>query len=103
MCSLGNLCRNVLRHPSQIYEGILEGLLVLQYYFILEIENLFDGQLAIMYGILLLKWKNYSRVFRQPDSQLGFIYSDWITMGMLQSIFLSICVILYMKIRNINS
>jgi len=57
-----------------------------------------------MYGISYSVGRILAEFFRQPDSQLGFIYSNWVTMGMLQSVFtLGICVILYMKVRKINS
>ena len=94
----------VLRHPSQIYEAILEGLLVFIILVYIRKRKSFDGQLAIMYGILYSIGRIIAEFFRQPDSQLGFIYSNWITMGILQSLFvLGICLILYFKIKRINS
>ena len=94
----------VLRHPSQIYEAILEGLLVFAILVYIRKRKSFDGQLALMYGILYSITRIIAEFFRQPDTQLGFIYSNWLTMGILQSlIVLGICVILYGKIRKINS
>lgn len=94
----------VLRHPSQIYEAILEGLLVFAILVYLRKRKTFDGQLALMYGILYSTTRIIAEFFRQPDSQLGFIYSNWLTMGILQSlVVLIICMILYVKIRKINS
>ena len=95
---------NVLRHPSQLYEAILEGLLVFAILVYIRKRKSFDGQLALMYGILYSMTRIIAEFFRQPDSQLGFIYSNWLTMGILQSsVILVICVILYVKIRKINS
>ena len=95
---------NVLRHPSQLYEAILEGLLVFAILVYIRKRKSFDGQLALMYGILYSITRIIAEFFRQPDSQLGFIYSNWLTMGILQSsVILVICVILYVKIRKINS
>lgn len=94
----------VLRHPSQIYEAILEGLVVFAILVYLRKRKTFDGQLALMYGILYSTTRIIAEFFRQPDSQLGFIYSSWLTMGILQSlVVLIICIILYVKIRKINS
>ncbi len=94
----------VLRHPSQIYEAILEGLLVFIILVYIRKRKSFDGQLAIMYGILYSIGRIVAEFFRQPDSQLGFIYSNWLTMGILQPLFvLGICLILYVKIKRINS
>jgi phosphatidylglycerol:prolipoprotein diacylglycerol transferase len=95
---------NVLRHPSQLYEAILEGLLVFAILVYIRKRKSFNGQLALMYGILYSITRIIAEFFRQPDSQLGFIYSNWLTMGILQSsVILVICMILYVKIRKINS
>ena len=89
----------VLRHPSQIYEGILEGLLVFAILVYIRKRKSFNGQLAIMYGILYSIGRIIAEFFRQPDTQLGFIYSNWLTMGIIQSfVVLSACIILYMKV-----
>ncbi len=94
----------VLRHPSQIYEAILEGLLVFAILVYIRKRKSFEGQLALMYGILYSSTRIIAEFFRQPDTQLGFIYSNWLTMGILQSlVVLAICVILYVKIKKINS
>ena len=94
----------VLRHPSQIYEAILEGLLVFAILVYIRKRKSFEGQLALMYGILYSSTRIIAEFFRQPDTQLGFIYSNWLTMGILQSlIVLAICMILYVKIKKINS
>ena len=90
----------VLRHPSQIYEGILEGLLVFAILVYIRKRKSFNGQLAIMYGILYSIGRIIAEFFRQPDTQLGFIYSNWLTMGIIQSfVVLSACIILYMKVN----
>ena len=94
----------VLRHPSQIYEAILEGLVVFIILVYLRKRKTFNGQIALMYGILYSTARIIAEFFRQPDTQLGFIYSNWLTMGILQSfVVLVICVVLYVKIRKINS
>lgn len=76
----------VLRHPSQIYEAILEGLLVFIVLFYYRKRKSFDGELAIMYGILYSTMRIIAEFFREPDLQLGFLYSNWLTMGILISI-----------------
>ena len=94
----------VLRHPSQIYEAILEGLVVFVILVYLRKRKTFNGQIALMYGILYSTARIIAEFFRQPDTQLGFIYNNWLTMGILQSfVVLVICVVLYVKIRKINS
>ncbi len=94
----------VLRHPSQIYEAILEGLVVFTILVFLRKRKIFDGQLALMYGILYSIARIISEFYREPDTQLGFIYSNWLTMGILQSIIvLGICLIILINKRKMNS
>lgn len=76
---------NNLRHPSQLYEAILEGLFVFLILVYLRKRKTFDGQLAIMYGILYATARIIAEFYREPDSQIGFLYGEWLTMGMLQS------------------
>jgi phosphatidylglycerol:prolipoprotein diacylglycerol transferase len=38
-----------------------------------------------MYGVLYSVMRIIAEFFREPDLQLGFIYSNWLTMGMLIS------------------
>ena len=75
----------VLRHPSQLYEAFLEGVVVFIILALYRKRKSFDGQLALMYGILYSCARITAEFFRQPDVQLGFLYQDWLTMGMLQS------------------
>lgn len=83
--SWGIYVDGVLRHPSQIYEAILEGLVVFAILVYFRNKKSFDGQLALMYGILYSLMRITAEFFRQPDVQLGFLYSNWLTMGILQS------------------
>ena len=100
----GIYVNNTLRHPSQIYEAILEGLVVFTILVYIKKRKTFDGQLALMYGILYSFMRIVAEFFRQPDSQLGFLYSNWLTMGILQStIVLGICLIIYFKMKKTNS
>lgn len=97
--SWGIYVDGVLRHPSQLYEAILEGLLVFIILTFYRKRKKFDGQLAIMYGILYSTARIISEFFRQPDIQLGFLYSDWLTMGILQSsVVLVVCLFFYKKV-----
>ncbi|RBQ28711.1 prolipoprotein diacylglyceryl transferase [Aliarcobacter vitoriensis] len=94
--SWGIYVDGVLRHPSQIYEAILEGLVVFAILVYLRKRKTFDGQLALMYGILYAIARIIAEFYRQPDSQLGFLAGNWLTMGILQSlVILIICLSLY--------
>ena len=75
------------RHPSQLYEAALEGLLLLLVlaWFIrrgaLKRPGLVTGVFAIGYGLT----RCFCELFREPDAQLGFLWGG-LTMGMLLSI-----------------
>ncbi len=93
----------VLRHPSQLYEGFLEGIVVFIILFLYRKRKQFNGELAIMYGFLYSIARIISEFFRQPDIQLGFIYGGWLTQGMLLSSILaliSILTFIYVKRKN---
>tara|TARA_R110002050_G_scaffold295488_2_gene454375 strand:- start:33 stop:470 length:438 start_codon:yes stop_codon:yes gene_type:complete len=81
----GIYVNGVLRHPSQIYEAFLEGLVIFLILVYFRNRKKFDGQLAIIYALCYSLARITAEFFRQPDVQLGFIYDGWLTMGMLQS------------------
>lgn len=92
----------VLRHPSALYEAVLEGLIVFIIIYFLRNKKRFDGQLAITYVIIYSIGRIIAEFFRQPDIQLGFLFgTQWLTMGILISaVFAVLCSILYIKILN---
>jgi phosphatidylglycerol:prolipoprotein diacylglycerol transferase len=71
------------RHPSQLYEAALEGLLlfVLLWWYSskprprMAVASLF----LVGYGVA----RFVVEFFRQPDADKGFIFFDWMTMGQL--------------------
>ena len=89
---------NTLRHPSQIYEAILEGLFVFLLLAYFRNKKSFDCQIALMYGMFYSIARIIAEFFREPDIQLGFLYSNWLTMGILQSsIILGICLFIFSR------
>lgn len=88
----GIYVNGVLRHPSQIYEAILEGLLVFIILYLYRNRKKFDGQLALMYVGLYSAARIVAEFFREPDIQLGFLYgTSWLTMGILISSIFVVC------------
>jgi len=75
------------RHPSQLYEASLEGLLLLALLAVairmgaLRRPGLIIGLFAMIYAVL----RSFCEYFREPDAQLGFLWGG-LTMGMLLSI-----------------
>jgi phosphatidylglycerol:prolipoprotein diacylglycerol transferase len=74
------------RHPSQLYQALLEGLLlfiILWFYSRKPRPTMaVSGAFLLGYGIL----RSIAELFREPDAHLGFIAFDWLTMGQLLSI-----------------
>jgi len=75
------------RHPSQLYQAALEGLLLFLLLYLLvrlgalRMRGLLSGVFLIGYGLARL----VGELFRQPDAHLGFILGP-ITMGQLLSL-----------------
>lgn len=71
------------RHPSQLYEAGLEGLLLfaLLWWFARRPRPRMavSGLFLAGYGA----FRFFAEFFRQPDAHLGFIAFDWLTMGQL--------------------
>ena len=90
---------SVARHPSQIYEAILEGLIlfILINYLALKKQLLFktgyiSGLFLIAYSILRI----FSENFREPDIHLGYFF-NYFSMGIILSsiTFLAGCFIIF--------
>jgi phosphatidylglycerol:prolipoprotein diacylglycerol transferase len=75
------------RHPSQLYEAALEGLVLLAVLLVLvrggalKRPGTIIGAFALGYGIIRV----FCELFREPDAQLGFLWQG-LTMGMLLSL-----------------
>jgi phosphatidylglycerol:prolipoprotein diacylglycerol transferase len=75
------------RHPSQLYEAALEGLVlfIVLALFVrggaLKRPGLIVGIFAICYALA----RSFCELFREPDAQLGFLWGG-LTMGMLLSV-----------------
>jgi phosphatidylglycerol---prolipoprotein diacylglyceryl transferase len=78
----------VSRHPSQIYEALLEGILLFVLLFVLAVPfkarrwpGLLSGAFLIGYGTTRI----LAEFFREPDPQLGFLWGG-ATMGQILSV-----------------
>ena len=93
---------DVLRHPSQIYEAIFEGLIIFiviffiikkKYYTFINVSSLF----LIMYGF----FRFIIEFYREPDSHLGFIFIN-ISMGQLLCLPMIILGLMFVKKNNVR-
>ncbi|WP_425985017.1 prolipoprotein diacylglyceryl transferase [Ensifer sp. R-19] len=77
------------RHPSQLYEAALEGLVLLGVlsWFIYRRQALKSPGLVT--GIFVLGYalsRIFIEFFREPDAQIGYLVGGWLTMGMVLSL-----------------
>jgi phosphatidylglycerol:prolipoprotein diacylglycerol transferase len=74
------------RHPSQLYEFGLEGIVLFAVLWVFSRKPrpryAVSGLFALLYGL----FRFGIEFVREPDVQLGFIAFDWLTMGQLLSI-----------------
>jgi len=74
------------RHPSQLYQAFLEGFLLA---FILLVFSRKNRPTAAVTGLFLLGYgllRFVAEFFREPDSHIGYLAGQWLTMGMLLSL-----------------
>ena len=76
------------RHPSQLYEALLEGVVIFIVLYALSRRvpprprGTFLGVFLVLYGAF-----RFSVEFvREPDAQLGYLWGGWLTMGQLLSL-----------------
>ena len=74
------------RHPSQLYQAALEGLLLFVIVWVFARKPRPAGAVGGLFlaGYAVFRW--IAEFFREPDAQLGFIAFDWLTMGQLLSL-----------------
>ncbi len=81
---------NFPRHPSQIYEAILEGLvLFLILNFLIFKKKMSPGLISSLFLILYSIFRIISEQFREPDEHLGYLFQIF-SMGSLLSLFVII-------------
>lgn len=89
---------NVARHPSQLYEALLEGVVLFLVLLYLShrssngkpledggeplYQGTFLGVFLLLYGV----FRFVVEFFRLPDAHLGYLWGGWLTMGQLLSV-----------------
>ena len=77
---------NLPRHPSMLYQAVLEGLVVFVLLWRYSARPRPPMAVSAMFLLLFGSFRIFNEFFRQPDAQLGFIAFDWLTMGQLLSL-----------------
>jgi phosphatidylglycerol:prolipoprotein diacylglycerol transferase len=68
------------RHPSQLYEGVLEGIVLFFIIFYLHRKQKFYGVVSAVFLLGYGGFRFIVEFFREPDAQLGY-YFQYFTMG----------------------
>lgn len=74
------------RHPSQLYEFILEGVLLFVILFSLALKPRKEGTLTALFLIFYGIFRSFIEFFREPDFTQGFLAWGWLTKGQLLSL-----------------
>ncbi len=91
---------NTLRHPSQLYECLLEGviLFILMNLIFFRKKNK-TGTVSFAFLFFYGTFRSISEIFREPDIQIGYLTGS-LSMGMLLSLtMIFISIIFYYKIN----
>jgi phosphatidylglycerol:prolipoprotein diacylglycerol transferase len=88
--SINPLCTGVweafARHPSPLYQAFAEGLVLFVVVWLVssrpQATGVVSGVFLAGYGVM----RFCTEFFRQPDSHLGYLAFDWLTMGQLLSL-----------------
>ena len=83
---LAGQLNNEARHPSQLYEVCLEGVVLFAVLWIYSRKPrpryAVSGLFALLYGL----FRFGVEFVREPDAQLGFVAFNWLTMGQILSL-----------------
>ena len=94
---------SIPRHPSQLYECFLEGVILFILMNLIYFKGYKTGTVSFAFLFFYGIFRFISEIFREPDAHLGYLIG-WLSMGMLLSllmIFLSI--ILFYKSNEVQS
>ena len=78
-----------LRHPSQLYEALFEGVLLFIILWSMRKKIRIPGRLFSLYLIGYGVIRFFLEFFRQPDQQLGFVIG-YFTMGQILCLIMAI-------------
>lgn len=74
------------RHPSQLYEGLLEGLVLFLLIWLYSSKKRSPGKVSGLFLLCYAVIRFLVEFVREPDAHLGYVLLDFITMGQMLSI-----------------
>ena len=93
---------NLSRHPSQLYEAFLEGIVLFVLINFLFLKKNFNyGLISFLFLIFYGIFRIVSEFFREPDKHIGYIF-DFISLGSLLSVGMMIFAIIFILKINLN-
>ena len=81
------LVDNIPRHPSMLYEAVLEGIVL--FIILLFLSRKYINTPGFLTSIFLIFYSIFRFIVefvRVPDSHIGYLWGDWLTMGQLLSV-----------------
>ena len=76
---------NVPRHPSQLYEAFLEGIVLFVILWVYKDRKKHEGDVFAVFLVLYGAFRIFCEFFREPDIQVGYLFGV-ISMGQLLSL-----------------
>jgi len=89
------------RHPSQLYEFLLEGVLLFIILWTYSAKPKPPGRVGGLFLICYGVFRVFVEFFRQPDPQFGYLAFGWLTMGQLLSVPMVLVGLWFMKRKGI--
>ena len=94
------LIDSVPRHPSMLYEAFLEGIVLYLLLLFFKMTRPATGILTAIFLIFYSIFRFCVEFVRVPDLHIGYIYSTWLTTGMILCVpmfFVGILIYYYSK------
>ncbi len=91
------------RHPSQLYEALLEGLVL---FVILWVYSSKPRPKMAVSGLFLLGYGVFRcgvEFVREPDANIGYLLGDWLTMGQVLSLPMIVIGLILLSLAGYNS
>ena len=93
---------NIPRHPSQLYEALLEGIFL--FLILIYFRNKFLNKPGVISGLFLIFYSTFRffvEFYRVPDEQLGYMFLNF-TMGQVVSLIFILSGVLLFYFKNEN-
>ena len=91
------------RHPSQLYEALLEGLIL---FFIMNTvilkKNYKTGTCSYLFLIFYGVFRIFSELFREPDAQIGYLFNLFSMGTILSFLMILVGLIIYSFLKKRN-